>query len=143
MCIHAIVGDLVEPKDNHGSVDPKEILRPYSYKLTAAITNNLERISDALYANGLISFDIKFDITSVTGISDYKKASRLVTTLLGQMEASLNPQKDLINTCHILINQRHPTLTDIATSILDELGKYTLCMYSTRICAIAINYISI
>ena len=143
--VYSIAGDLVEPKDNHGSVDPKEILRPYSYKLTAAITNTLDRISDALYANGLISLDIKYDITSTTGISDYKKASCLMTTLLGQMEASLNPQRDLISLCHILVNQRHQTLTDIATSMLDQLGKYTLCMYSTCtcICAIAINYISI
>uniref|UniRef100_A0A1X7T3B5 NACHT domain-containing protein n=1 Tax=Amphimedon queenslandica TaxID=400682 RepID=A0A1X7T3B5_AMPQE len=115
--------DLLELKSNHGQVAPKEVLRFYSEKLTAAITNNLHTISSALYANGIMPLNIKSRISSTTGSSDYEKASYLVTTMLRQMEASLNPQKDLINICHILINQKHQTLSDIAISILDQLGQ--------------------
>ena len=123
----------MESKDYCGQIAPKEILRFYSDKLTAAIADNLYTISSALYANGLMSLNIKCRILSTTGNSDYEKASYLVTTLLRQMEASLNPQKDLINICHILIKQKHQTLTDIATSILDQLGKYTMYMYTHSI----------
>ncbi|XP_019854904.1 PREDICTED: uncharacterized protein LOC109583851 [Amphimedon queenslandica] len=113
----------LDPKDFCGQIAPKELLRSYSDKLTAAITDNLHTISNALYANGLMSLNIKCRILSTTGHSDYEKASYLVTTLLRQLEASLNPQRDLINICHILINQKHRALKDIAASILDQLGQ--------------------
>uniref|UniRef100_A0A1X7TBQ8 Death domain-containing protein n=1 Tax=Amphimedon queenslandica TaxID=400682 RepID=A0A1X7TBQ8_AMPQE len=102
------------------NISSKEILRSYSDKLTAAIANSLYTVTNALFAKELISLDIKSHI-STKNDSDYEKASYLVTTLLRQMEASLHPQKDLISLCHILIEQKHQALTDIATSILDQL----------------------
>uniref|UniRef100_A0A1X7TQ76 NACHT domain-containing protein n=1 Tax=Amphimedon queenslandica TaxID=400682 RepID=A0A1X7TQ76_AMPQE len=40
-----------------------------------------------------------------------------------QLESSLNPEQYLIDICHVLIKQQHHTLTDIATSILHQLGQ--------------------
>ena len=42
------------------------------------------------------------------------------------MESFLNPEQNLIDICHVLINQQHRTLTDIATSILYQLGECVL-----------------
>ena len=40
-----------------------------------------------------------------------------------ELDASLNPDQFLIDICHVLINQQHQTLKNIATSILQQLGK--------------------
>uniref|UniRef100_A0A1X7SP57 CARD domain-containing protein n=1 Tax=Amphimedon queenslandica TaxID=400682 RepID=A0A1X7SP57_AMPQE len=103
--------------------NPKDILRTHSVKLTDAITTNLYRVTDALYAEGLIPLDTNENIQTVTGISDYRKSSQLVSVIQRELEASLNPEQYLIDICHVLINQQHFTLTDIATSILHQLGQ--------------------
>uniref|UniRef100_A0A1X7T1Y6 NACHT domain-containing protein n=1 Tax=Amphimedon queenslandica TaxID=400682 RepID=A0A1X7T1Y6_AMPQE len=103
--------------------NPKDILRTHSVKLTDAITTNLYRVTDALYAEGLIPLDAKENVQTVTGISDYRKSSQLVSVIQRQLESSLNPEQYLIDICHVLINQQHHTLTDIATSILHQLGQ--------------------
>uniref|UniRef100_A0A1X7TGA2 NACHT domain-containing protein n=1 Tax=Amphimedon queenslandica TaxID=400682 RepID=A0A1X7TGA2_AMPQE len=103
--------------------NPKDILRTHSVKLTDAITTNLYRVTDALYAEGLISLDAKENVQTVPGISDYRKSSQLVSVIQRQLESSLNPEQYFIDICHVLINQQHCTLTDIATSILHQLGQ--------------------
>ena len=59
-------------------------------------------------------------IQTATGISHLLKSSQLVSVLQRQLEVSLNPEQYLIDICHVLINQQ---LTDIATSILHQLGE--------------------
>uniref|UniRef100_A0A1X7SPT1 NACHT domain-containing protein n=1 Tax=Amphimedon queenslandica TaxID=400682 RepID=A0A1X7SPT1_AMPQE len=103
--------------------NPKDILRTHSVKLTDAITTNLYRVTDALYAEGLIPLDTKENIQTVIGISDYRKSSQLVSVIQRQLESSLNPEQYLTEMCRLLINQQHRTLTDIATSILHQLGQ--------------------
>ena len=58
-----------------------------------------------------------------SGENDSKKAGKLVIVLQTQLEASLTPDKYLIDICHVLINQQHQTLTDIANNILHQLGE--------------------
>uniref|UniRef100_A0A1X7SGD4 CARD domain-containing protein n=1 Tax=Amphimedon queenslandica TaxID=400682 RepID=A0A1X7SGD4_AMPQE len=101
--------------------NPKDILRTHSAKLTDAITTNLYRVTDALYAEGLIPLDAKRDMYSLTGENETKKTGKLLITLQATLESSLNPEQYLIDICHVLINQQHRTLTDIATSILHQL----------------------
>uniref|UniRef100_A0A1X7TT76 NACHT domain-containing protein n=1 Tax=Amphimedon queenslandica TaxID=400682 RepID=A0A1X7TT76_AMPQE len=103
--------------------NPKDILKTYSVKLTDAIATNLYRVTDALHAEGLIPLDTKENVQTVTGISDYRKSSQLVSVIQQQLESSLNPGQYLIGICHALVNQQHCTLTDIATSILHQLGQ--------------------
>ena len=52
-----------------------------------------------------------------------KAMSTVTCTLQRQLEASLTPDQYLIDICHVLINQQHQTLTDIATNILHQLGE--------------------
>ena len=58
--------------------------------------------------------------------NESKKTLKLVIALQTQLEASLTPNQYLIDICHVLINQQDQALTDIATNILHQLGKYTL-----------------
>ena len=104
--------------------NPKDILRTHSSRLTDAISTNLYRVTDGLYAKGLISLDTMRDMYS--GENESKKTGKLVIVLQTQLEASLTPDQYLIDICHVLINQQHQTLTDIATNILHQLGQYTL-----------------
>ena len=101
--------------------NPKDILRTHSHKLTDAISTNLYRVTDAMYAKGLIPLDTKRDMYS--GENESKKTGKLVIVLQTQLEASVTPDQYLIDICHVLINQQHQTLTDIATNILHQLGE--------------------
>uniref|UniRef100_A0A1X7TTV0 NACHT domain-containing protein n=1 Tax=Amphimedon queenslandica TaxID=400682 RepID=A0A1X7TTV0_AMPQE len=102
--------------------NPKDILRAHSYKLVHAISVNLYNVTDALYAKDLIPQQTKEEM-HVLGITDNEKSSKLVIAIEQQLESSLNPEQYLIDICHVLINQQHRTLTDIATSILHQLGQ--------------------
>ena len=96
--------------------------------LVDAITDNLYRVTNGLYAKGLVPMETVDHIQTATGISHLLKSSQLVSVLQKQFEASLNPEQYLIDICHVLINQQHCTLTDIATSILHQLGE-CVCVY--------------
>ena len=58
------------------------------------------------------------------GISDYDKSSRLMSVIERQLESSSDPDQYLIDICHVLINQQHQSLTNIATYLLQQLGEY-------------------
>ena len=63
------------------------------------------------------------DVLVMGVMTDYNKAMKLLRVIQGQVEASLTPDQYLIDICHVLINQQHQTLTDIATNILHQLGE--------------------
>ena len=119
--------------------NPKDVLRTHSVKLTDAITTNLHRVTDVLYAEGLIPLDTKEYVQTATGISDYRKSSQLLSVMQRQLESSLNPKQYLIDICHVLIKQQHRTLTDIATSILHQLGE-CVCVCVLSIPALLVIY---
>ena len=97
--------------------------------LVDAITNNLYRVTNGLYAEGLIPMETVNHIQTAPAISDTVKSGQLMSVLHGQLESSLNPEQYLIDICHVLINQQHRTLTDIATSILHQLGECVCVHY--------------
>ena len=97
--------------------------------LVASITNNLYRVTNELYAEGLIPMETVNHIQTAAAFSDIIKSGQLVSVLQKQLESSLNPEQYLIDICHVLINQQHRTLTDIATSILHQLGECVCVHY--------------
>ncbi|XP_019862395.1 PREDICTED: uncharacterized protein LOC109591018 [Amphimedon queenslandica] len=99
---------------------PSAIFRAHSVELTDSISTSILRTSNALHAEGLISLETKEDM-DVTGVANYRKATTLINSIDRQLRASLDPKEYLIDICHVLINQKYRTLTDIATSILHEL----------------------
>uniref|UniRef100_A0A1X7TQU5 NACHT domain-containing protein n=1 Tax=Amphimedon queenslandica TaxID=400682 RepID=A0A1X7TQU5_AMPQE len=59
----------------------------------------------------------------VLAVDNYTKAANLMNVIEKELESSLNREQYLIDICHVLINQQHRALTDIATSILHQLGQ--------------------
>uniref|UniRef100_A0A1X7TIT0 NACHT domain-containing protein n=1 Tax=Amphimedon queenslandica TaxID=400682 RepID=A0A1X7TIT0_AMPQE len=102
--------------------NPKDILRTHSVKLVDSISIDIPRTAYALYAEELIPQQTKQEML-VPAVDNYTKAANLMNVIEKQLESSLNPEQYLIDICHVLINQQHRTLTDIATSILHQLGQ--------------------
>uniref|UniRef100_A0A1X7U9X7 NACHT domain-containing protein n=3 Tax=Amphimedon queenslandica TaxID=400682 RepID=A0A1X7U9X7_AMPQE len=120
--VSSSVSVIDKPVTSTTSGNPKDILQSHSDKLVHAISVNLYNVTDALYAKDLIPQQTKEDV-HVLGVTNNEKSSKLVNVIEKQLEPSLNPEQYLINLCHVLINQQHLTLTDIATSILHQLGQ--------------------
>ena len=103
---------------------PRKVLRVHSAHLTDVLSATPNRVTSALYAKNLIPFEVKTNLLSIT--EDYKKASKLVLVLERQLQTHSDPDQYLHDICHVLRNQQHQTLTDIATSILKQLGQSSL-----------------
>ena len=73
-------------------------------------------MTNALYAAELIPKETK-DEMFVLGVTDHKKASKLVSAIEEHLEASPHPDQYLIDTCEVLRKQQSLTLTDIASDI--------------------------
>ena len=106
-----------------GNQRSKELLRTHFDKLVNAITPTLYSVTNALYTNKLIPLETRNNIHGITGEDDYRKASKLVLALERQLQTHSDPEQCLLDICHVLRNQ---TLTDIATSILKQLGQSSL-----------------
>ena len=99
--------------------DPKDVFRTHSARLAAAISDSLPRVTNELYAKGLIPQQTK-EKMFVAAIDNYTKASELVNVIEGQLKSSRDPEQYLTEVCHILKCQQQQTLVDIATSMLGE-----------------------
>ncbi|XP_019860220.1 PREDICTED: uncharacterized protein LOC109588503, partial [Amphimedon queenslandica] len=93
-----------------------------------------------MYAKGLIPQQTKEDML-VLGVTDSKKANNLVHVIEQHLESCLTPEKAkqyFIAICLVLINKQHHTLTDIATSMLHQIGQ-SIPDDATSICSIPDN----
>ena len=100
---------------------------------------NLYNVTDALYAKDLIPQQTKEEM-HVLGVTNNEKSSKLMNVIEQQLESSLNPQQYLIDICHVLIDEQQHTLTDIAASILQNLGE-CVCTLSVINIVILSQYI--
>ena len=97
--------------------------------LVDAVTNTLHRVTNGLYAEGLIPMETVNNIQTAPAFSDAVKSGQLVSVIQRHLQSSLNPEQYLIDICNVLINQQHCTLADIATSILHQLGECVCVHY--------------
>ena len=102
---------------------PSELLRTHFADLTDAITPTLTSVTNVMYSKRLISFETYNDIITTKGDSDFVKSSKLVGVLQRQLKAHGDPQRYLVNICHVLRNQQHQRLREITTFILQQLGE--------------------
>ena len=112
--------------EHHTDIDkpnPSELFRVHSADLTGIITPILTTVTNVLYAKGLIPLETKTNILSITGEDDYKKSSKLVGVLQRQLQAHRDPQQYLVNICHVLRDDQNEGLKEVATFILQQLGK--------------------
>ena len=112
----------------HSTADNlRDILRTHYDELTRSISCDIQKTATALYAKKLIPEGTK-DHMFTPAITDFNKAAKLVTDIEQQLPPH-NPEQYLINICHVLIDQKNPALTDIATSILHQLGECVCVHY--------------
>ena len=102
--------------------NPKDVLKSYSDRLTHIIANNLQTVTNGLYAKDLIPQQTKLEMF-VVAFDNYTKASNLVNVIEGQLDSSLNQDKYLLDVCLVFIDQKHQPLTDLAVSMLKETGE--------------------
>lgn len=103
--------------------NPKEVLQTHSARLARALSSDLVRVTDVLYAEGLIPQSTK-EKMFLQATDDSTKASYLVNVIENELKSYLDTEQHqyLISVCHVL-DQQHQTLADIATTMLCQLGK--------------------
>ena len=62
----------------------------------------------------------------MVAIDDFTKASKLVNVIELELDSLLNQSKYLLDVCLVLIDQKHQPLTDLAVSMLKEIGECSL-----------------
>ena len=99
------------------------MFREHFADLSIIITSTLTGVSNALYAEAIIPFEIYNHILTTTGESNFLKSTKLVNELLNQIRASQNSRQHLVKICCVLRSQDCQELREIATSILQSSGK--------------------
>ena len=99
----------------------------HSFNLAYDIIFLFRQIITELHARGLIPQQAVDDVLVMVA-PPYIKATELMSVLQKQMASSFNQEQYLIDVCIVLLNQGHRPLTDIATSILHQLGE-CVCVY--------------
>lgn len=110
---------------NYDIGDSKELLRSCSDKLIDAFENRVMKITNVLYAKGLIPKETRNEIRTTVGISNYDKASKLMAVIEGQLESLEDPDYYLIKFCQALTEGHKDDLLlmNILTAIQRQLGK--------------------
>lgn len=57
------------------------------------------------------------------GVTDYIKASRLMSTIQHFLTGSSDPHQYLIDACYVLMAQDNPVLANIVGQMLKQLGE--------------------
>ena len=99
------------------------MLREHITALTYAITPCLTQVAAALQEKKLISLDDKSRILQTTGVSPNHRAGQLVDNLQSYLRGNPSPVKYLVDVANVLHSQGNKTLTEIAISIQQNLGK--------------------
>ena len=103
-----------------------ELLQVNSAKICDNISPVLYKVNNELYAEQLIPLQTKEEMLIMGVMTDYTKASKLMSVLQRQLKGRSDPDQYLVNICYVLINQQQQTLTNIATSILRQLGQCSI-----------------
>ena len=90
--------------------------------LIKAIASNLDEITDRLFSERLIGQDV-LQSTTTEGVSNYRKARKVVHELFDLLQAHRDPKQYLTLLCEVLLKLDDPRLRDIANSI-----KGMLCL---------------
>ena len=100
--------------------NPSEIFRTHSADLSEAIATDLDRVTDRLFAEKIIG-QSKVQFTTTVGVSNYRKARKVVHELFNLLQAHKNPKQYLTQICNVLLKQDDLRLRDIANNIIDKL----------------------
>ena len=110
-------------------VDPRELLRNYSDRLTTAMSCVLLEVTNNLHAKGLIPLQTKDEVLITGVLPDYTKASKLMSVLQKLLDAHCNPDQYLADICDVFMKQQ--SLKDITSSIIQQLRLSVQVDHST------------
>ena len=96
--------------------NPSETFRTYIPDINKAIASCLDEFADKLFAEKLIGQAV-LQFTTAEGVSNYRKASKVVHELYNQLQAHRHPVQLLIKICDVLLKENDQKLKDIANSI--------------------------
>ena len=97
--------------------NPADIFRIHLSHLCDAFAANLDRISDSLFANGLIG-EAVLQSTTIDGVSNYHKSRQVVHELYNQLKTHSQPEQYLTMIYNVLLKQNDQRLTDIVNTML-------------------------
>ena len=110
----------------HTTISPTasagDIFRRHSAKIISLIPD-ATRFGNDLVSAGLIAKHVVDGLASQRGVSDYDKASRMVSGLALAMLMSQQSLPILLNFCQVLRNQQSEELNEIVEDIDRQLGK--------------------
>ena len=89
--------------EEENDVTPSELLQIYSAGLVNLITVTLYKVTNVLHSRFLIELETKEEMLLMGVLTDYKKASKLISVLQRQVQGHLEPDKYLIDICDALI----------------------------------------
>ena len=100
-----------------------DVFRTHFDQLVCGVSQQPDMITVKLYSKGLISEQVKNDITTITGVSSEKKSIVLVNAIEKRIQVDQRPvqltlMKEL---CEVM--QQYPTLVHVAESISKALGE--------------------
>ena len=94
-----------------------QLLQEHTAHLSFLIAGSLNDVINKLFAKGLITMETR-DKMFVTGLTEYTKASQLMSALQRQLEGHSEPEKYLINVCDALITiEDNLPLVELANTI--------------------------
>ena len=102
-----------------------EVFRAHFDQLVRAVTHPTALIT-ALYSKKLISDTVKTELTTLTGVGDMEKATRLMNAVEVTMIAAPKASRVLLDLCEAVDGE--PALEHVADSIRSALGEMSGCV---------------
>ena len=104
-------------------VCPRELFRQHSADITQCISLDVIRVADRLFAAKVIPEQLRNEVSTVLGIDNYSKASRLMGNIHNTLKTHQDPTEYLTEVCYALFHIENESLQHFLISILNNLGK--------------------
>ena len=103
---------------NATSHEMSQLLQKHTACLSSLIAGSLHDVTNELFAKGLITLETREEMFQMGLLTDYKKASQLMSALQRKLEGHSKPDKYLINICDALITiEDNSDLVELANTI--------------------------
>ena len=98
-----------------------DVFRAHFDQLVRGVSQQPDMITVTLYSKGLISLEVKNNITTKTGVSSDQKSIELVNAIENRIKVDQSPVQLMKELCEVM--QQYPTLACVAKSISKALGE--------------------
>ena len=80
---------------------PKSVLKKHTAQLVEAL-DDPDRLTNKLWSEEMIPDQLKFDLLGTDGLTNYKKANRLIDEIYRRISGSSNSKEVLLKFCTVL-----------------------------------------